>query len=63
MEHALGHHGVGVDAFEGLETLLLNLTGFYHSFANCCRRLAGLHLRELGEGHGLYLTVDVDTVE
>jgi len=45
-----------------LEAFLLNLAGTDDSFADGSRRFACLHLRELGEGHGLYLAVYVYTV-
>ena len=61
VEHALGHHGVGVDALEGFEALLLNFTGFNDTLTDIGAGRAGLHLRELGEGYCLYLAVDVDT--
>ena len=44
MEHALGHHGIAVDALVGLESLLLDLTGGNDSLADDGRGLAGLHL-------------------
>ena len=46
---------------EEAEALGLHLPGPDDALANDSRRLAGLHLRELGERHGLYLAVDVDT--
>jgi hypothetical protein len=76
VEHAFGHHGIRVDALVGFEALLLNPAGGNDSLADDCRRLAGLHLRELGalelcslatertqEGHSLDLAVYADAVE
>ena len=41
--------------------IFLNLSGGNDALTDDGRGLAGLHLRELGEGHGLYFTMDVDT--
>ena len=71
MEHALRHLRIAMDTAsppalpgrKGTEALCLDVAGFYHPFANDGRGLTWLHLRELGEGHGLDFAVNVYTTE
>jgi hypothetical protein len=48
---------------EGAETLGLYLAGLDNTFANGGRWFSRLHLRQLFEGNGLNLTMDIDTVQ
>ena len=71
VEHALGHHGVAVDAApppalpcrEGAEALGLDVAGLDDTLANYGTRLARLHYGELAEGHRRDFDMDVDAVE
>jgi hypothetical protein len=44
VEHAFRHHGVAMDALEGLESFFLNLTGINDTLSNGSRRFSWLHL-------------------
>ena len=63
MQHALRHLGIAVDALVIHKPFLLHLASGNDSGANRFARFTGSHLRELCERHGLYLAMDVDTVE
>ena len=71
VEHLLCHLCVAMDAapfpaspeWEMAETLGLDFAGSDDALANGGAGFAGLHLAELGEGHGLNFAVDVNAVE
>ena len=63
MDHPFRHLGIAVDAFIVFVALFLNLAGLDHPFTNHTAGFAGLHLRQLLEGHDQNLAVDVDSVE
>ena len=48
---------------KGAKALCLNVSGTDNAFTNLLAGFSRLHLTELGKGHGLYLAMDVDTVE
>ncbi len=59
MEHLFRHHGVAMDALEGLESFLLNLAGGDDALTDGGGGLTGLHLGELGEGDSLDLAMNI----
>ena len=70
VEHALGHLGIAVDdphpgpsRGEGAEASLLDLPGLDDPLADLRAGLSRLHFAQGGKRHGLYLTMDINTVQ
>ncbi len=63
MQHLLRHLRIAMYARVGLEALLLYFPCLNDPLPDDRARFAWLHLRKLGKRHGLYLAMDVDTVE
>ena len=63
VEHPLRHHGIAVDALEGFEANLLDLSGLDDALTNLLAGFPGFHLAQGSKRHRLNLAMDVDTVQ